>query len=232
MAECCGDRRGLSARGSRSGGGNPGNPGKTKTVRASDGDFVKAKYMHQNKGSHRVVGPAVFSDRMEGVPMVRVRNGWSLDYRWRSGGDVFLVHRGDLEAAPHLFKSLEEGASAIVSLPKRKAPTPPAPTRIAPLPEGETKLGMNAALPGPEPSAERVAPTPEELLKAKEERSFDPQLVPGIGAAVARKMTADGIASEADILELGEEGLQKYGGIGPQKAKVIIEALRERRAAE
>jgi hypothetical protein len=223
MARCCGDRPGNPAGQARP------NPGQREARMANDSDFVRIKYLHQNRGSHRVIGPAVLSDRMAGVPMVKVRNGWSLDYGYRSSGDQFLVHRADMDAAPHLFKSLEEGASGVVNLPKRKAPTPPPPTRVA---GGKARLGMRDVLPaGAQEPVARREPTPEELLKARKERVFDPQLVPGITDAVARQMTEDGIASEADILALGERGLQKYKGIGPEKARVIIEALRAKEEA-
>lgn len=197
-------------------------------LRAEDKDFILCLYMHPNRGSHPVIGAAVFSERF--LPnMSRVRNGYSINYGYHPGGgeDRFLVHREDVHAAPHWFKAAEEMVSGIINLPRRQAPMPPPPTRIAPAAEDDVRLSMVAAVQAGSaaPTETRQQPTPEELLKAKAERPFDPQLVPGITASIAAQMKTDGITSEADILALGVTGLQKYNGIGPAKAAIIVEAL-------
>jgi hypothetical protein len=205
----------------------PANSGERKMARVEDKDFVLCLYLHPNKGSHSVVGAAVFAKRF--LPnMVKVRNGFSISYGYRVGGGTerFLVHREDANAAPHWFKPVEEMVSGIVNLPRRQAPAPPPPTRIAPVPPDDARLSMAAALrDAAAPEAAERQPTPEELLKAKAARPFDPQLVPGITTGIAQQMAEDGIQSEAGILALGVEGLQKYSGIGPTKAAIIIESL-------
>jgi hypothetical protein len=208
----------------------PKNSSEKNMARVEDKDFTLCLYMHPNKGSHPVVGAAVFSERF--LPnMVRVRGGFSINYGYRVGGGTerFLVHRADANAAPHWFKSVEELVSGVVNLPRRAAPAPPPPARIAPapVPPDDARLSTAAALRDAVQSQEDVKrePTPEELLKAKAERPFDLQLVPGITTGIAQQMAADGVQSEADILALGVEGLQKYSGIGPAKAAIIIESL-------
>jgi len=189
----------------------------------TDSDFLMCRYMHPNRGTHSVVGPTVFDQPFLGKQMRRVKNGHAFYYGQRAGGgtETFLVHRADAELQPQWYKPVEDVVSGLVELPKRKAPTPPVPERI--------KLGMRASV---EASAEKPE-TPatdevEALLKAKAERAFDPQLIPGISKRTARLMVEFGVKSEADILALGLEGLQKFDGVGRTKAELIIGFLKEK----
>lgn len=55
-----------------------------------DDDFILIQYAHPNIGEHRVVG-----------------NATNTDYGFRGGGARFLVHKKDVELAPHLFIPVE-----------------------------------------------------------------------------------------------------------------------------
>lgn len=179
-----------------------------------DSDFVMVDYLSGNKGSHGVIGVAVFARQFEGVNMRRVRGGWSFDYGYHCGGDRFMIHRKDAEMAPHLYR-IVEAARGIGELPKRwSPPPPPEPSRIA----------ATALPPAPSQSLdleEEVAA----LRRAKEERGFTLEIIPGITPKVAEQLRANGIDSEAKLLALGEDGLQEYQGVGPTKARIIMEYL-------
>lgn len=187
----------------------------------ADGDFLMCRYMHPNRGCHSVVGPTVFDQPFPGRQMRRVKNGYAFYYGQRAGGgtETFLVHRADAEMQPGWFKPIEDVVSGLVDLPKRKAPVPPVPERI--------KLGMRAAVEAP-PPPQTATDEVETLLKAKAERPFDPQLIPGVGKKAARLMVETGIQSEADLMALGSEGLQKFDGVGKTKAQLIMDYLAEK----
>jgi hypothetical protein len=77
-------------------------------VNMNDSEFVLARYLHPNKGSHSVYGPAT-----------------KQYYGQRSGGDTFLVHNQDIALAPMLFQAVEGSVGEI------KAPA----VEVAPLEE-------------------------------------------------------------------------------------------------
>lgn len=195
-----------------------------------DNDMLMCKLVWNQRGSKAVIGPAIFDQKI--APNMRwTGKGWSFYYGYRSPDDpdpYFLVHRADVDLAPHWFKPVEDAASGLVHLPRRKAPTPPVPSRI--------RLGMKGAVESPADATKAMPPRPEagpdgtqttveELLEAKGKRPFDPQLIPGITAPIAEQMLADGLKSKEDIAALGVKGLKKYRGIGETKAQIIYEAL-------
>lgn len=61
--------------------------------------------------------------------------------------------------------------------------------------------------------------------KKPQSSNFDPQMLPGVGAKLAREMTADGIDSAEKLRALGVDGLKKYKGVGGLKAGLIMEAV-------
>lgn len=180
----------------------------------NDSDIVRVRYLSLNKGSHQVVGPARFGQPFPDARMIRVAQGaWSFDYGHHSAGDEFDVHRADLEIAPQLFQEIT--TMPFQEPPQRWSPPPPPPEPLSPW--------------GPTPKTLDLQDEAAELLRAKEERGFVLDLVPGITPRVADQMKADGVNSEEEILALGEEGLQKYKGVGENKARVIIDWLRRKR---
>ena len=66
---------------------------------------------------------------------------------------------------------------------------------------------------------------PPDLLEVEAALEFDFQTLPGVNADIAAAMKASGLSTREDVLALGEQGLLQYKGIGPAKAKVIIDAL-------
>ncbi len=152
-----------------------------------DSSFVMVTYDHPNRGQHRVVGPAVFSEQIA-PGMVKAVGGWSMNYGYRAGGDEFLVHKRDIELLPHIFK----------------------PVRVAP----------------PVPVVSSPPPAPPEPLPA-EEKTFDPQTLPGVTRAIAAEFISRGYDSPDCIIELGLEGLMKIDGIAEKRAKTILNAAKK-----
>jgi len=73
----------------------------------ADNDVVLARYLHPNRGQHKVVG-------------VSTRTV----YGYRAGGDTFLVHKADIAAQPHLYAQVQK--AQVVAVPSGP-PAPPAP---------------------------------------------------------------------------------------------------------
>jgi len=79
----------------------------TKEASMQDGEFVLAKYLHPNRGKHRVIG-----------------GNTKIDYGRRAGGETFLVHVNDVQGQPHLFQRIEQPQ------PAPKPITPAAPPKV------------------------------------------------------------------------------------------------------
>jgi glycosyltransferase involved in cell wall biosynthesis len=95
----------------------PSSPNGSATM--SDADYSLAKYTHPNTGLHSVVGGHT-----------------GIKYGYRGGGEVFLVHRDDIQAQTHLFTIVDEKPTVIPPLVKEAAPEPVA---IATTPEAAPK---------------------------------------------------------------------------------------------
>jgi glycosyltransferase involved in cell wall biosynthesis len=173
-----------------------------------DNDFVEADYISPNRGSHHLVGHAVFSTRIGDLPMVAARNvnGFRLDYGYRAGGERFLVHRKDVQAAPPLFVQV-----SIIRAEEPQTNTPP--------PVSITELPQAPAEPEHE-SLDMIAPD-EELTP------FTLQKLPGISATIAEALSDRGVRTLRDIIALGDDGLQTIRGIGGAWAAAIMEAAKK-----
>jgi len=178
------------------------NPRKIEVEEVRDSDFILAEYVSPNKASHPVLGLAVFSQPLPGIRMRRVSEGWAIDYGYHAGGEQFLVHRRDIEVGRGRFKDVEKPVSFRPPLRWSSPPPEPRPLRE----------------PGPPPQIE-----PPEWLP--ERKAFRLEDLPGITTSVARMLRADGVDSREKLLALGEQGLQRYKGIGPARAKVIISSV-------
>lgn len=86
-----------------------------------DANFVLARYLHPNIGEHTVVGTAT-----------------GTKYGFRGGGDIFLVHREDVAAQPHLFAPVEQKPTP-VPVAARQAPPPPQPVMATVTEEPQAK---------------------------------------------------------------------------------------------
>jgi glycosyltransferase involved in cell wall biosynthesis len=174
-----------------------------------DNDFVMADYIHPNKGKHQVTGGFVFQDRLPNVKMVNRGNGWSINYGQHGGGERFLVHRADVQVQQHLFRIVQ--AEIKETAPEVKKEPTPEPTLIAADVDNSDFVG--AVGDGP-----IVALLPEE-------KSFDLQMLPGIGNKLAEQLENDGIKTAKDVKALGVDGLSAYRGVGKTKAALILRTI-------
>jgi glycosyltransferase involved in cell wall biosynthesis len=103
---------------------------------SSDSDLVLCEYLGVPTGNvsqHGVIGPFVFATPPPAVSVIAREDshgnpGFSIDYRYHGAGDRFLVHRKDLELAPHWFREVEmERRDFQSTLPKRQTPSIPPP---------------------------------------------------------------------------------------------------------
>jgi hypothetical protein len=75
-----------------------------------DSQYVLAKYTHPNIGQHVVMGVAT-----------------QTKYGYRGGGEIFLVHKQDIAAQPHLFEVIP---SEPLPIPQPSPVAPPPPVQI------------------------------------------------------------------------------------------------------
>jgi predicted flap endonuclease-1-like 5' DNA nuclease len=74
-------------------------------------------------------------------------------------------------------------------------------------------------------------PMPEVDIEWEEpKRTFNLQMLPGVGATLAKQLEADGITTEDDFVALGVEGLSKYRTINENKAQIILRVIESMRA--
>jgi glycosyltransferase involved in cell wall biosynthesis len=99
-----------------------------------DSEFVLCRYTHPNTGQHMVVGAET-----------------RVQYGYRGGGEIFLVHRKDIQAQPHLYLVLEQEARPV---PQPPPEVPPPPALVIAEPE-----------PAPAPAA-KAKPKPRAKAKA------------------------------------------------------------------
>lgn len=166
-----------------------------------DANFVMVKYLHPNRGKHRVIGPATKTN---------------YGYRMGGGTESFLVNRQDVQAAPHLFSEITPTPIPVAR--PAAVPTPPPPARVPPTIAQEPPTPPVPAMeakPWAEPMASKVP--------------LDLQSLPGITPSIAKAFETDGINTLDAILNTGEEGLQKFKGIGPSRAKAILTAAKAAR---
>ena len=124
------------------------------------------------------------------------------DYGYRGGGDKFYVHRSDIAVQPHLFKPIIMEATVVADNPEPLSPPEPIVQETKQSkPNGRAKLS----------DAVRT------IAKLQD--------IPGITDQVARSLNAIGVHDPQDVLRLGVSGLKKVKGIGPNRARVIIEYI-------
>lgn len=172
--------------------------------RAQDDDFVLVKYLSPNRGNHPVVGHVT-----------------QQPYGYRKGGDQFLVHKTDvwLGGDPNLqrigpFEPIPREIKVAVQTPAQKKKGVAPPQRIAP------------ASPSQPSPARVLEPLPEPEEPALDE-PLDLQTIPGLTAQIAAQLEAQGVTTQAGILELGRTGLQALRGCGEVRADMIVGFLEE-----
>lgn len=82
--------------------------GNTSNAPAGDPEFIRVRYESPMRGSHSVIG-----------------NATKIKYGQRSGGEIFLVHKKDIEVNPELYTPME--GSLDIPFPEPKKIAPPAP---------------------------------------------------------------------------------------------------------
>ena len=173
-------------------------------MQQTDGDFVMCEYTNPRGGSHGVIGNAVFDQRYI-QSMVKVPNGWSINYGYHSQGDRFLVHKEDIRLNQQWFTQVQ---------------TPTA-TRVLKVPEIRTE---------PKPISE-----PQEIKLLRPEAVvpstyFDFQTLPGVNEDLSIGLNELGAHSLQDVVDLGET-ITSVKGIGPAKAEAILAAANEKLSA-
>jgi len=206
-------------------------------------EFVKCKFTPPWRGDRRIIGQTIFEQEVGDYVMIRVtrpgRHGYSFNYGYRSPGEVFYVHRKDVELTPGWFEPVSRAAPPVISLPIPATVQPEAPAPI----EGASVSwtiepppfvfkepeGFSAEIESESEDASEHALglQPEQPMPKRE---FDPQLLPGVTLNVAEQMRAAGIGSLDDVLALGVEGLQEFSGVGKVKAEVILSSTQELKA--
>lgn len=159
----------------------------------NDEAFVKVRYTHPNIGDHRVVGAST-----------------RIDYGYRSGGDIFLVHKDDIKLAPHLFLPIE--------VEPGKVEPPKAEPVITPEPEPIMVSVKEATVSVLEQEISSV----EDTVVAPVVFQFDAYALPGVSEAIAKDILDSGISSYDGLVKTGVDGLMAIKGIGKAKAELII----------
>ena len=182
-------------------------------------DMILANYTSTNRGDHLVIGHAVFSVPIaSGVRMERTRYGYQINYGYHAGGSRFLVHRDELQAAPHLFQAVRSTVPEIQQAAQRRMPIPPPPEPLI--------------APAASPVLASVRKILEEELQAGEPDSrpakTDLQTLPGVSAEIAAQLKTEGADTLEDVLALGVEGLKEIKGVGSKKAEMIVAAIQAR----
>lgn len=150
-----------------------------RSLDMADDNFVLVRYTHPNRGQHRVIGAAT-----------------GRDYGYHAGGDMFLVHKRDIEVQK-FFEVAETTAEKKTSADIYGHS--PAPIEPKPLPEAEEELEIDDKRP-----------------------FFDLQTIAGITSITEQMLHARGVYTPEDVIELGEDGLKEIKGIGDKRAESII----------
>jgi hypothetical protein len=171
----------------------------------NDTNFVMCKYIRTKQGSHPLTGITQFVNPLPDVKMRRSGRFWVMDYGYRTEGETFLVHEMDRAAQPGWFNLVAlPQAQRVVRLPQRPPRRPPVPPK--PVWQEVTKPEL---IPEPIPEAD----------------VFDLQLLPGVTAEIAERLSGAGYVDADTIKSGGKAGLEAIKGIGEAKAAMILNAV-------
>jgi glycosyltransferase involved in cell wall biosynthesis len=177
------------------------NQAQVDVQRMQDENYAQCEYVHPNKGAHHIYG-----------------QGKGIYYGRKGGGSVFLVHKADIAAQPHLFKPIAVSRANNVNMPRKKVEEP------APPPE----LELFEELPPEELETVEdpvVAEAEDAPFEIEEERVFDIAALPGVTPGILEQFEAMGISTKEDIQALGVEGLVKIKGIAETRAEILLDYL-------
>lgn len=188
--------------------------------RASDENYIKAEYIHPNKGNHVVIGAAT-----------------KTRYGYFGGGKKMLVHKADVKAQPQFWRPLSVQMSSQQNIPQGDKPTLTAPPSLAQVPkivQSDKKTdGSEDGVP------DFIAPSLEDepanyMLQEDEKKEFDVKepdlkadlgLIPGLTTNMIEQLKERGVDTPEKILALGVDGLQEIKGIVETRAHGIVEYL-------
>ena len=154
----------------------------------NDESVVLVEYTHRNRGQHGVYGPVTRTF-----------------YGHRGGGEQFLVDRRDIEAAPNLFKPLNN-TRKVEELPVEPRAEAPAPPPAEPVKKAKPKVQEDV------------------LKKQVEAKRLDLQSIPGVSEAIAKQFRQRGLATAQDLIDYGAEQMsENVTGVGASRAAAIVE---------
>jgi len=126
-------------------------------------------------------------------------------YGYHGGGAELLVHRNDV------YMTDRRGRVVLRD-----------PGKFMPIQEQMTIAAPAAPVQAPPPP-----PEPAQADEPIPSQPFNFQTIPGVNKSIADQFKALGLESAADVLALGEDGLQEIKGIGEAKARSITSYLRQ-----
>ena len=201
-------------------------------TQASDEDYVRVLYTHPNRGQHPVYGPVTRKY-----------------YGHRGGGQEFYVLRVDMVAMPQWFKEVREQKRSVVIEPEkiaRQTPPPPEPVQKVQAPTAVTPTLVGSASASSTPTyddfmdqmkevggvesegvSDSVEVQPDRYNTPPPRRPMTVDRLPGVSPNIAKVLLDDGITDPKQVVELGQEGLKSYKGIGDARAEIIFEAASE-----
>jgi hypothetical protein len=159
-----------------------------------DTDFIMVKYTTQNTGDHNVLGASIIG-------------GKHINYGYRSGGDIFLVHKSDVALQPNLFQPVEM-ETPLAAKPVRDVPK-------------EDPVVIDKSV----PDLSKEAEAEPEAVEAKPSTGYQPiPLEKFLTEAMATRMKENGMESAQEISDAGLGVLTGMKGIGTSRAQLILDA--------
>lgn len=184
----------------------------------SDDNYVMVRLVDNRKEDHFILGHVT-------------KNRY-----YKKHGDVFLMHRDDIAAQPHIY---ELSVKAEMVVPQVTAPAP-IPEPVAAIVNDSMNFVQNTwsdeeyerrvqgawMVSESEPSVESVKEM-DSILRI-DKPSFDLQLIPGITSNIAQQLVGAGVNSLESLAEWNTEKLMALKGVGEAKAELIQEYVREK----
>ena len=168
----------------------------------SDDNYVMVRLVDNRKEDHFILGH---------VTKARY---------YKKHGDVFLMHKDDIAAQPHIY---EMAVRAEMVIPQVTMPAPiPEPVAVV---ERESPDDYAKRVQGEWPDIFTDNELEHDALVA--EKSFDLQLIPGITSNIAQQLESNGVNSLELLAKWDTEKLMAIKGVGESRAEQIQEYVRE-----
>lgn len=190
----------------------------------ADSNFVRARYTGK-QGNHHIWGDTFFETNPGPPARKAPGGGWKFYYGYASRGLETLIYREDVKLKPNDWQILPEKINQIETVIQR--PGPPVPMLGMPS-SGRTSGRTPEVADGRRSQAGASLPQPVAITEAVAQpqvAGLDLQQLPGVGGAIAQRMTAAGLTTREAILEAGQTGLEQIQGVTPARAVAILKAL-------